>query len=122
MELDNDDSHHIMIPKNINGSKRKHNDRTPRRKDAINGPRKTTKEVHEYSNMGDIGGGKQKEVEVSNTKNHKRFRRKKLEVCNMGPSSKSTHVRGSIENAVENTILPKQCNSRVRVRDHDFHG
>ena len=25
-ELDDDDSHHILIPKNINGSKRKHND------------------------------------------------------------------------------------------------
>ena len=72
--------------------------------------------------MGDLGGKKLKEVEVSNTKNHKRFRRKKLEVWNMGPSSKSTHVRGSIENVVENTIIPKQCNSRVRVRDHDFHG
>ena len=55
-------------------------------------------------------------------KTHKRFRRNNLEVWNVGPSSKITRMRGSIETAVENTILPKQCNSRVRVRDHDFHG
>ena len=61
-DLNNDDSYHILIPKNINGSKRKRNDQTPRRKrrrkDAINGPKRTAKEVHEYSNMGYLGGKK----------------------------------------------------------------
>ena len=36
--------------------------------------------------MGDLRGKKPKEFEVSNMKNHKRFRRNKLEFWNMGPS------------------------------------
>ena len=47
-------------------------------------------------------------------KTHKRFRRNELEVWNMGPSSKSNSVRGTLENVVKNTILTKQRKSRVR--------